>query len=1107
MNIPHKRSALFHVVRLFPCFALLAFALAIAFLPASSRASDISWSASADPGISATNIADWTGREVANGCHQESNIAIAGIADPQSTCMYNGTSLRLALYSQTGAVAYSGDTKFYTVSGIGNSFGPTGAVLIPGTDTAHYRAPINSTQASLAIYKNFSSRLAKTSDTQYTWDRSNPSFELKDDNGDYIPVRAVGYSENGKWVVAELKSQGIALINIDTLQAKIVSKYSGVYGQGSDPVMELRVSNDGKHVAITGQNTQLRAIDATDTCGDTPTYAILVSSTMPHPCPERELYSFVSSHVDEPAPRSYFYSPRFSDDSGELTFYYGNGGADATKFITLDAAGYTPTARLDYLALGDSYASGEGDIEKKPDGTSYYTPVTDYNGGCHLSERSYPFRLRNFYNIAPSKMESVACSGALTLDIKSQSTSYVGQGDRLGSLGSEEIATRQARALDVFNPGYVEQIKFIERYKPKVITLTIGGNDVGFEGVVKACAEIYSVLPCSYAKEDQLRGQLGNSIKGAFRRIKESVEAIQIKSPNTKIYLLGYPQFIYSGTAICGLNVGMTDSDERLMMTEGVKYMNQVIKAVAHATRVTYVDIENSLVGGLMCESGEYVTGAADISFNKDLYGSTFHPNAKGHAKIADVIGQQLDGYNLLTYPYMQAKDDFVQAPAPTPYFANAMEAYGDRSAHYENITSQPATKTQPTTASGPKYTLKVGSTFNARAQSDPVDLGTFTANDDGSFNAQITFPAAMPAGFHTLVLSGESYSGEPIDIYQVVEVQGSNPHDRDEDGIDDSVDACLYIPTSGQDKDQDGIDDACDPEITDPPVPKDSYRLRVGDPSKTYAGQAEQANALYLERNIYASAKTGVIGDYDPDHDGWVVIATNQGAGSGQPPLAPYARFWSDGNDGSVIPHVSFRTKENGCVQYKPADLSQVTQSNNGTPRIFAQEAVDTNTCRSEPITADADNNGQPDNTQPLYLARSGESTKGEDFTKLYLFRSTRAAEAQLGKSDYASNDPASTPTTIPPTDTKDYRKLWTLLATSPAYAYNTFLNNFTKFKLINNYPYVLTGYTSTFYTQCTAYKPDNLATIKQSTQTTRQLQLDWITGLNITLQGGCNG
>ena len=46
---------------------------------------------------------------------------------------------------------------------------------------------------------------------------------------------------------------------------------------------------------------------------------------------------------------------------------------------------------LNYLALGDSYSSGEGDIGKKANGSSYYVYGTDGNEECHLSSRSYPF--------------------------------------------------------------------------------------------------------------------------------------------------------------------------------------------------------------------------------------------------------------------------------------------------------------------------------------------------------------------------------------------------------------------------------------------------------------------------------------------------------------------------------------------------------------------------------------------------------------------------------------------------------------------------------------------------------------------------------------------
>lgn len=48
-------------------------------------------------------------------------------------------------------------------------------------------------------------------------------------------------------------------------------------------------------------------------------------------------------------------------------------------------------------------------------------------------------------------------------------------------------------ALAFKKPGIVAQIEFVKKYKPKVVTLTGGGNDVGFADVLGYCASGASV--------------------------------------------------------------------------------------------------------------------------------------------------------------------------------------------------------------------------------------------------------------------------------------------------------------------------------------------------------------------------------------------------------------------------------------------------------------------------------------------------------------------------------------------------------------------------------------------------------------------------------------
>ena len=68
------------------------------------------------------------------------------------------------------------------------------------------------------------------------------------------------------------------------------------------------------------------------------------------------------------------------------------------------------------------------------------------------------------------------------------------------------------------------------------------------------------------------------------------------------------------------------------------------------------------------------------------------------------------------------------------------------------------------------------------------------TVDASGAFQANITLPSSAGPGYHTVILNGLSYSGEPITLYQFVTVTSGIENDIDGDGIPDDQDRCLFI-------------------------------------------------------------------------------------------------------------------------------------------------------------------------------------------------------------------------------------------------------------------------------------------------------------------------
>ena len=672
------------------------------------------------------------------------------------------------------------------------------------------------------------------------------------------------------------------------------------------------------------------------------------------PCIPREIgykkttgggFDYYKTEYDEASGYyNYTRNYRFSDDNKTITFEHMSSTANYSKLITMYTPGYNPQ-RLNYLALGDSYSSGEGDTYVDPHANSKrYRSHTDVeedqpNGQprekCHISTQSYPYKLAQSFswNIASEnntlgKWQTVACSGAQKYDVnKTNFDMYEGQGKgkrkqwesgggstpRLQGYSNKEQL--KINALNEFIPGRQKQVEFVKKYKPKVITLTMGGNDVGFGGIVGRC--LAGPDTCPTAEADGL-GVLGSEIKRQFKRLTELYGELKAASPGVKIYVLGYPQAIVDdANAACPASLSTINHDERKLFVAGYWYMNQVIHTAARAQGVHYVDTEWALSGHRLCEAGDnaYATGLAMLGTSEAQ--ETFHPNADGHSLIASKFYEKLNYENPLTYSgyASDASSNLTEADIPDSIYLQTSTT-STRNVEHKASTDSEQTRSSAMTISLDKFTFLSGSTIQMTLHSNPVDLGTAIASADGSMSAAPTIPSTIPPGYHTLIVSGQTPSGEAIEYEQVILVKGEDPDDIDDNGVPDDQQICgPFITPSNEDEDYDGIDDACDPEVTDPIL----YVARNGDTAK-----GEDAAKLYIYRNTRASSLTGITTDYvdvsgNPDNKEALVASSLD-----TPTSATYNRFimLEDTNNPNIkVPTILARDATSTCIALQPTD------------------------------------------------------------------------------------------------------------------------------------------------------------------------------------------
>lgn len=709
---------------------------------------------------------------------------IAGEASPKKVCMIANDGVKFGNYFTSSyfasAVGFTYDSKMYQMGGICARY--DSCLYLPDSDTLAVKQNLTGgLTRSLVLYKNFIHRLTRffdfyTKTSKYSFDASNPDYIFHSSDNYAWPIGGFGVSDNGEWLAVEIRQRGIGLLNVETLEMKRISNLAFEYNIGIDPTVELAVSNDGRHVAVMGERASLRVFDVNPDCGDIVTNYKIGMMMIP------VSQSCRTAQIDRTDLIHQFIAalhPRFSDDGGELNFYALSYSGESRE-ISLRAAGYN-VQKLDYLALGDSFTSGEGETDDK----YYLSGTNDEYEKCHISTRSYPFLVSDLMGINPLNMASVACSGAKMKDIVGSDASYSGQGNRLSKngmgLNDADMIMAQAGAKESLLPGRVRQESFARKYQPKSITVGIGGNDADFVGKLRVCI---SSNTCEMASTDEGKEKTAVEIKNLFGALVNTYQKLHEASPQSKIYVIGYPKIISSVGQCSLLNGYLLDSTERQFMNEGIIYLNKVIAAAAQSVGVKYIDIQESYGNHVLCGASEPIAMNAirfgddnavsdKVKWFKPIGNESFHPNSFGHIYAANSIIGSVD--NFVTYDYcandnVVCPDKTISAPEPSSYWIP--DKYHD----YPVQKNTEYVFNQDDSINGlQKHLILKGGSL---APNSPIDveitsntkqLGQFTANNDGALDVSVLLPTDLEYGYHTVHLYGTSYSGESVELYQVI--------------------------------------------------------------------------------------------------------------------------------------------------------------------------------------------------------------------------------------------------------------------------------------------------------------------------------------------------
>jgi lysophospholipase L1-like esterase len=314
------------------------------------------------------------------------------------------------------------------------------------------------------------------------------------------------------------------------------------------------------------------------------------------------------------------------------------GVASPAAAIVPEAAPETVPNTVEYVALGDSYAAGVG-----------LEPATGYPvAGCLQSELDYPHSVATQLGL---DLVDVSCSGAETKNL-------IARKQKTGS-GTAPV---QSDALSD---------------STDLVTITIGGNDLGFIDLAGSCVALSRSGPIISGDAADCRTNLEAAEATPEQRIRTDVvgsagdtsssgltaafAAVREKAPNAEVFVVGYPSIMpdeantpasgcyraeISGSSLATLKIDngfpFTDTDVSYIRSLQQK-LDKATADAADAAGFTYVSLLESTAAHSACQTdgSAYVNGITFTSSRDhtiSMPAGSIHPNAAGAAFVAQTV-------------------------------------------------------------------------------------------------------------------------------------------------------------------------------------------------------------------------------------------------------------------------------------------------------------------------------------------------------------------------------------------------------------------------------------------------------------------------------------
>ena len=214
-----------------------------------------------------------------------------------------------------------------------------------------------------------------------------------------------------------------------------------------------------------------------------------------------------------------------------------------------------------YVAMGDSFTAGPLIPNQLPD------PI-----GCWRSDQNYPHFVARARGAA---LRDASCSGAETEDLSSP---------------QQVLGGPNPPQLDALDAG------------TGVVSVQIGGNDIGFTEILSRCAAVLPVgTPCQDAYVHGGADELSRRIAATGPEVAGALAEVHRRAPQARVFVLGYPAILPEAGPGCWPLLPIAPADVPYLRAKE-KELNAMLATQAAAAGATYVDSYGPIVGHDACQ-------------------------------------------------------------------------------------------------------------------------------------------------------------------------------------------------------------------------------------------------------------------------------------------------------------------------------------------------------------------------------------------------------------------------------------------------------------------------------------------------------------------------